>query len=453
MCYSLARTGAHPESEQIVDVALTHLLAHLDEVAQLDAHSPASITRGQAGIRPTVACLAAFLEQIDDSVETERLAGRVAMGWALGLVGINDELDRRFAVALAGLLELPVVAQTFDEIRSGRENRELVAAVASVLIDRATRDPEALQRLSLLSSEDVVDQAITDALRTSQSFEFWVMGARIQLHTRPQRRRAFVATLAGLAETERQQSELRSLMALCRPQAAQEHTEVAGSYMLASRRAPAHEIKAAWQTVHGYPYSDQHTRTELAELHEALITADPHAKERSGYVAWVLTGRLDERRSAPDVTRWLQGLAYIASRPPGELPDSRYRELTEITAGLVIAELRPSEHRSYFGEAVATVGGAGWVEVCKAVIDGQRAGLEEAVAALFEIWVTVPAVDVTNRRLVFECLLPGIRITRRQREKISRLLPENLQEEWITWNETYPSTGAVARAVGRLRDR
>lgn len=451
--HAQARRGVHPESEEIVDAALAYLLTNLDDLAPLEqADRPLSVT-GETSVQPSIARLAEFLEAITESVDPDGLAGRVTGGWRLGLLGINDELDRRFVEVLPDLLDIPIVERTFGEIRSYPANHELVAGVASALVTSASSDARALDRLTALADDEVVDQAITDALRTSDSFDFSVTGARVQLRGHPERRRAFVATLAALAGTDQQQEEIRTLYGPSGPESAEDHTELLASYGLASRSAPAADIEAAWRAVHAHPLADQHTRSEVAALVETLASADPHAMSHGGYVAWAAVGNQPSARSGPRLSEWIQALADIAARPRDELPYGRYLELIAIAAELVLLEWQPREHRMCFGDAVETLGDAVWLRACEAELARQHSQLGDFVARLFEIWVTAPVVDKTNRRLVLESLLPAIGVTARQREKIAKTLPERLEKSWLAWSDAHPAEGSVARAVGRLRRR
>jgi hypothetical protein len=450
--HAFARNGIHPESAEVADVALAHLLKNLDNLIELPyPDRPVPIVARHSTVRPTVARLAEFLEAITDSVTPERLAGSVSAGWMLGLVGINDELDRRFSVALAGLLEVPIVASTFEGIRSDPANRTLVAAVALALIERASHDARALEMLTLLSDDEVIDKSITEALQASDSFELWAMCARVQLRNHPERRRMFVAALAELASTEVQYAEVRRVYGSSGPMAVEEHTELLSAYGLSSRSVPVEDIDGAWQAVLACPLIRQHPRSDVDALIEALASADPLAKRHAAYVAWRASAQIPTAHSRWTLEEWMQALAYVVLRPD-ELPDDRYLELIAIAAELVLSESRPSEHRARFGEAIRALGERAWLDACEVEIGRRRSGLTRLVAQLFEIW-TAPESDEANRTLVLRHLLPAASITTRQREKVVKALPEDLRDSWLAWSDAHPHVGTVARAVGRLKRR
>lgn len=448
-----ARRGVHPESAEIVDAALAYLLTNLDDLAPLEQADRLLSVTGETSVQPSIARLAEFLEAITESVDPDRLAGRVTGGWRLGLLGINDELDRRFVEVLPDLLDIPIVERIFGEIRSYPASHELVAGVASALVASASSDARALDRLTALADDEVVDQAITDALRTSDSFDFSVTGVRAQLRGHPERRRAFVANLAALAGTDQQQAEIRTLYGPSGPESAEDHTELLASYGLASRSTPAADIEAAWRAVHAHPLADQHTRSEVAALVEMLASTDPHATSHGGYVAWAAVDNQPRARSGPRLSEWMQAVIDVASLPQDQLPDGRYVEFIEIAAGLVLAERDPQEHRACFSVAAEKVSDRVWLEACEAELARQRSELADTVARLFEIWRSPPGSDRAGHTLVLERLLPAVHLTGRQREKIAKTLPKRLEKSWLRWGKEHPSGGGVARAVGRLRRR
>jgi GTPase-associated protein 1, N-terminal domain type 2/GTPase-associated protein 1, middle domain len=452
--HGLARGGTHPESAEVADIALAHLLKNLHNLVELPYPEwPPPIDARHATVRPTVERLAEFLETITDSVTPERLAGNVSAGWMLGLVGINDELDRRFSVALAGLLEVPIVSSTFEGIRSDPANGTLVASVALALMERASHDARALEMLTLLGDDEVVDRSITDALRASDSFELWAMCARVQLRNHPERRKMFVAALAELASTGVQHAEVRRVYGSSGPTAVEEHTELLSAYGLSSRSVPAEDIDAAWRAVLACPLIGQHPRSDVEALVETLASADPLAKRHAAYVAWRASAQIPTAHSRWTLEEWMQALVYIALRPEGELPDDRYLELVAIAAELVLLEWRPGEHRARFGEAIRALGESVWLEACEVEIARQRSELTRLVAQLFEIWSAAPESDEANRTLVLRHLLPAASITTRQREKVVKALPEDLRDSWLAWSDAHPHVGTVARAVGRLKRR
>ncbi len=452
--HAQTRLRGHVDSEELTDIALEYLLAHIDAFSAsqvLEQALPAAAEK--ATVRPTVVRLAEYLERITEPVPAERLVGRIAAGWRLALVGINDELDRLYAVSIADLLQHDAVARTFDEIRADPANREIVASVASALIARASGDAGVLSRLTSLASDPIIDQAITDALRMSNAFGFWAMGARIQLRCFPERRRSFVATLAALANTEAERVEIRGLYGPLGPQSAGEHSELIASYGLASRQAPKRDIAAAWQLVHTFSLVDQHSESDISTLIDTIAAADPHTKQHAGFVAWHAVDRRPRVGVGPRLEEWIAVLAYVASRPPEELPDPRYLELIGIAAELVLDEPDPAEHRVCFAQATQMIEGLDWVDACAGVIAHRKRDAADVAASLFMVWIAAPSHDDQSCALVLDQLLPAMSLSPRQREKVAKRLPDGFVEAWSEWEESHPPASSVTRMVGKLRRR
>ncbi len=444
--HAAARAGGHAESADLVDAALEQLMPSLDRLGQFE-----TVVSCEAPVRPSVARLAEFVDGLPAPPEPSKLGQRIAGGWQLGLVGINAEVDRRFAVTLAEHLDDQDVGRTFAAIRSHSRYRELLGTVIATLLERAVSDPAALRRLAALGDDEIIERALMETLRTSKSFETLLVGAQVQLRRHPRRRSEFAARLAGLADTDSQQAGIRRLFGPSGAAGPAEHAELLGAYAAAARRPPQRDIDAGWRALLAFPLTDPQLEATLTPLVETLLVVDPEAESHAAYVVWSVAGRRPPAAPRLTLEEWTRALAYVAARPPAELPDDRYAEFVATVARRILLHRGPTEHRACFEGAALAVGRRNWLHICGSQLALGSSEETAVLARLFEIWVMAP--NSASRVLVLEELLPAStgRLTTKRREAIRDALPERLHGRWLTWSEAHPPSSAVARTVGRLR--
>jgi hypothetical protein len=472
--YAVARGGGHAESAEIVDVALGQLLANLDRLQPTGA-----LVSGYAPVRPSVARLAEFLDGLqrtddrdlaraddrdlagtDDrdlaGTDDRDLAGsRVAAGWQLGLVGSNDELDRRFAAVMADQLDHPAVQRSLDSICLDPRHRELVFALVAELLERATRDPDARSRLSaLVADQEIAAEALSGALRASKSFDVLLAGARVWLPGHPHSRRAFVGRLVALAGSEQERDMIRGLYGSRGPVAIEDRVELLDAYAATDQVPPAKDLLASWQAVASRPLRDPEAIV-LEPLVQALTRVDPEAKQNAAYVAFEMFQGGGRGSFEQGVEMWVRALERVASHAD-ELPADRYKEFAAATARRVLSCVDPDEHCARFAEAAEILGKEKWRYVCESELAGARpVDAPRVLARLFETWDRAPRSDRACREMVLESLLPAALDgqTADIREHVAAALSRGHRDRWSTWSEAHPPRRTAAGRIGRLRRR
>jgi GTPase-associated protein 1, N-terminal domain type 2/GTPase-associated protein 1, middle domain len=445
--HASARAGEGPEAEEIVDAALEHILSNLDLLDPLRTSVELST------VEPSVIRLAQFVDGLESAAGPKELAARVAAGWQLGLVGFNDEVDTRFAAALAGTIEDELARHVLTAIRSHRTHGELLQATIEALLERALNDPAALGTLEALAEDPLVRETVADATYRSDSFEACYVGVRLQTRHDTAPAEAFLARLATLARTDLQQESLRQLIVASGLPKVEQHVALLSAYAAASRRPPQRDMASAWEALLRAPFDDRRARRKMTSLIKALLSADPDAQSHAGYIAWRAVG--DAHAARGSVDEWVDSLLWAARRgPSAELPDERYREVIELSARLVLSTHEPTVHRECFEKAARSVGISRWLDVIENQLAGRGRSEVQDLADLFVIWTAAPKHDA-SRREVLDRLLPNAleRRSAKAREALTDTLPPKYQLAWLSWCEHHQPAGAVARGVGRLRRR
>jgi hypothetical protein len=440
--HAVARDGGHPDSADLVDVCLGELLTHIDEIGQRG-----ELVSGYAPVRPAIGRLAEFLDVLQAAEDSQRTGARIAAGWQLGLVGANDELDRRFATVMAAHLEHPEVRRSFTSICIDPRHHQIVSTVVSELLERAANEPVALFALTTLAAEhEVVEEALSSILRRSDSFEIVLAGARAELHNRPQSRMGLIGRLASLARDEHQQNLIKTLYGPQGPVEMADRLELLDAYAAAARTPPREDLRAGWSIVASQRFAEQDA-SRLEPLVRALARADPEARRQPAYVSWTMLAHAATLPADGSMAAWMRDLRWVSSYQL-DLPAVRYAELARETARLVL-NAKFEEHQSRFLEAAEIVGEQEWVQCCERELAGCD---EQTMASLFEVWISA-ASPLTGQQIVLDVLLPALLAQAGGRKEVAEKLPRHLRKQWQAWSDQHPPHRTGVRRVARIRRR
>ncbi len=407
------RLPADAASQVLAEAALAHIVPLAAELPEdlpfVGVHNPT---------KPAAKAIEPWIEAVEAAAGTPACAVLLANGVELGLLGVDEAIDRRAA---------EVIVDGYETVRAAMEpiTRQalldpLVAMIAEGLAGTVEEDPgrrAALRELCRIPAA----YAALGALASRQpslavmSVYLWAMVDRD-----PSRRPSAARTLLMLDSSSG--ADVRALWGENGPVAREEHAALLSTYHDAELPPPEHDLARALESLMNASLDDVDRGDPLALALRAL----PEHLDMPQYCAWYAAARPPGAGQRLDA--WARIVARALEAREEDVPYERTIELRRIAAAQFIAprtldgyfEALDRLRRAAHGFDVALTNALG-----DALEDSEDPS--ELLAMMFTIWSKSPDHGEELHDHVFA---PAARPFREQDDEIRSHLGPRRQAEW-----------------------
>lgn len=459
----LAGAAAEPGLE--VDPAAAHDAARLlERAAAADAAPDDTISalacvalRGADNLEPgTLAtvppamlgfdAIGQALDLVSDSLDAGAAARRLGAIAAIGLLGANDELDRRAGDACASHIEDRQVLALLTQLAADARGRSCVEnALWSVAQERTSLSPDVLATLG----RPPVIELLTGLAKEQGRYPAALLAGRATVSVHPDVGERVLGRLLLQARSPEECDEaVAAIYGDWSDWSLEKLGEVVAAHGAAERLPAEQIVEAGWDRLADIDPVEAVARDATRELGDTLKALAPQARERPAYIGLVLA-----RQRSPSVPEeWLRALEERFD----ELPERH----AEALAGYAARDVAVLTDTTVHAEAVDVMTRAAkrrFVDPYIRAIErslGQDRDPALACAVLLAWYSRGAPVDIAPE--VSDKVLPRLMGVwdDEDRDRLAALIARR-EPGWIEWfhdwREEHPPAGAVGRAVRRMR--
>jgi GTPase-associated protein 1, N-terminal domain type 2/GTPase-associated protein 1, middle domain len=426
-----------PEAEAVAGAILTATLSRADDI------DPASLPRLRESA-VSFQVLGASLDLVsEDDLAAPAVAHRVRVLHRLGVLGRNDEVDRRAGTACGRELVTDDVLEVVRELAGdslGSRTADHALWVLAVALQRGHEVPDALLRKL---ADDPLGSALEGLAGSGEHFPAALLAARAGVAARPRERGACLAKLLTLASDAQVAEAVRALYPPRDELGPSQVREILEAHAAARRTPDRALVDRAWGALgDASPFSPDEA---LLELLRSLTGTRPYPADVGIEMARSFP------RHAADLPPWIAKLSRALDVLTPAHADALLGKLGRHAARVK----RYREHRSVAVSAYE-VGGKQFEQAYLRELQEIFRAKDSAEHAVQVLIAWAPGrVPPRLSELMLERALPEVmrQVGPGQRDEMRKIL-ERGGEQWLEWfaewDERHPPASRVGRAVSKL---
>lgn len=394
---------------------------------------------------PSVRVLARWLEAIKADPPPSQLAASIKTGSSLGLLGLNDALDRAVGEKLADHLADPAfegVADTAIE----RGGSAVADATATRAVEMLEQGELGIEQLTRLAGEPRCRVTIEREVEKSDSFPVLFAWEQVVVGENPTRRPAAVQQLVRSARTEEEKASLARFYGKAGPASLEEHTELLEAFVAADAMpAPSQFDAALAELAKSSLVKDRRRALRLT----AVLGKEPirsQSRRSAIYALWWLV----ENSRGSDFEVWSGRVHKCSQAKDSGLPGKRLDELRELAAERMVGEIA-SDKAAVAYTSLDSSFGKKWERSFGRRLREQLAAAADPTDLVIDAFVTLHRVRGTERNPVAD-VLPSVlgALSERELEAAQARLPSRYLRPWSEMLDEHPPKRRFDGSVSRL---